>query len=95
MKPNKFREIDTTDLTGQARETEEQLFRLRFQIGMGQTDGVKRYRELRKDRARMLTVLKEKGVTVVAPAAAAAKAPVAGKAAKTKRGLGGLFRKKK
>jgi len=64
-------------------------------MGMGQNEGLKKYRALKKDRARMLTVLKEKGVTVVAPAAAAAKAPVAGKAAKTKRGLGGLFRKKK
>jgi large subunit ribosomal protein L29 len=60
MKPNKFREVDTAELTGQAQETEEQLFRLRFQIGMGQADGVKRYRELRKDRARMLGVLRER-----------------------------------
>ena len=33
MKPNKFRELDTAELDGQVRETEEQLFRLRFQIG--------------------------------------------------------------
>jgi large subunit ribosomal protein L29 len=58
--PNNFREIDTADLKTQATEAEEQLFRLRFQIGMGQTDGVKRYRELRKDRARMLGILRER-----------------------------------
>jgi hypothetical protein len=28
---------------------------------MGQTEGLKKYRNLRKDRARMLTVLNEKG----------------------------------
>ena len=56
MKPNKFREMDTADLTGQARETEEQLFRLRFQIGMGQTDGREALPRTSKDRARMLAV---------------------------------------
>lgn len=84
MKPNKFREIDTTDLTGQAGETEEQLFRLRFQIGMGQTDGVKRYRELRKDRARMLTVLRERELDPAKAAAAAEAAKKSG--AKNKKG---------
>jgi large subunit ribosomal protein L29 len=39
---------------------EEQMFRLRFQLSMGQTDGVKKVRELRKDRARMLTALRER-----------------------------------
>jgi large subunit ribosomal protein L29 len=78
MKPSKFREVDTADLSNQARETEEQLFRLRFQIGMGQSEGVKRYRELRKDRARMLGVLRERELD---PAKAQA-AELAAKAAK-------------
>ena len=78
MKPNKFREVDTADLSNQAQEAQEQLFRLRFQIGMGQSDGVKRYRELRKDRARMLGVLRERELD---PAKAQA-AEVAAKAAK-------------
>ena len=36
------------------------MFRLRFQLQMGQTDGVKKLRELRKDRARMLTIVRER-----------------------------------
>jgi large subunit ribosomal protein L29 len=36
---------------------EDQLFHLRFQMGMGQMDGLKKYRTLRKDRARILTIL--------------------------------------
>ena len=60
MESTKYRELDTAELSGKAAETQEQLFRLRFQIGMGQTDGIKRYRELRKDRARMLGVLRER-----------------------------------
>ena len=38
----------------------EQLFHLRFKIGMGQSEGVKKYRALRKDRARILSILRER-----------------------------------
>jgi len=60
MRADKIREIDTKDLENQLRESEEQLFRLRFQMNMGQTEGLKRYRELKRDRARMLFVLRER-----------------------------------
>jgi large subunit ribosomal protein L29 len=74
MKENaeKFRALDTAELDKQLREGAEQMFRLRFQLSMGQMDGVKKLRVLRKERARILTVLQQKGV---APSAAAA-APV-------------------
>ena len=60
MKASKYRDLDSADLERQTQDTQEQLFRLRFQIGMGQTEGLKKYRNLKKDRARMLTVLGEK-----------------------------------
>ena len=60
MKAEKLRGIDKADLERQVRDTQEQLFRFRFQMGMGQLEGLKKYRNLRKDRARMLTVLNEK-----------------------------------
>lgn len=60
MKAGKIRELDAREIENQLAETNEQLFRLRFQMKMGQTDPVKKYRALRKDRARMLTVLNEK-----------------------------------
>lgn len=60
MNSVKYRELDTDELERQKQDTQEQLFRLRFQIGMGQAEGLKKYRNLRKDRARMLTVLNEK-----------------------------------
>jgi large subunit ribosomal protein L29 len=74
MKENaeKFRALDPAELDKQLRDGAEQMFRLRFQMSMGQMDGVKKVRTLRKERARILTVLKQKGV---APSAAAA-APV-------------------
>jgi large subunit ribosomal protein L29 len=60
MKAEKIRELDKMELEKQAGELQEQLFRLRFQISMGQTDGLKKYREVRKDRARILGVLRER-----------------------------------
>jgi large subunit ribosomal protein L29 len=60
MKPNKIRNMDLGEIDNEAREGQEQLFRLRFQMGMGQLEGLKKYRNLRKDRARLLTILNER-----------------------------------
>jgi large subunit ribosomal protein L29 len=60
MRADKIREIDTAALKLQLRDQEETLFRLKFQIGMGQTEGVKKYRDLKRDRARMMGVLRER-----------------------------------
>lgn len=59
MKADDIRNLNATELAGKAKDIEEQLFRLRFQISLGQTDGVKNYRSLRKDRARLLTVMRQ------------------------------------
>jgi len=80
MRADKVRELDNNELTTQERESREQMFRLRFQLTMGQTDGLKKLRQLRKDRARMLTVLRDRELHPEnAPAPKAAKG-------KTKRG---------
>ena len=60
MKAEKIREIDSKDLTTRLKDADEQIFRLKFQMAMGQMDGMKKYRELKKDRARMRTVLGER-----------------------------------
>jgi large subunit ribosomal protein L29 len=76
MKENadKARALDTAEIDKQLREGREQVFRLRFQMSMGQMDGVKKVRSLRKERARMLTVLRERELTgKTQPAAATAK----------------------
>lgn len=63
MKAEQIRDLDFAELAAKERETREQLFRLRFQISMGQTDGVKKYRALRRDLARMLTVRGEQNAS--------------------------------
>ncbi len=62
MKENadKARALDAGELAKQIKDAAEQMFRLRFQMSMGQMDGVKKLRGLRKERARMLTVLRER-----------------------------------
>jgi len=60
MRADKVRDLDSAELRVQLQDMTERIYRLRFQILMGQTDGVKKYRVLRKDRARALTVLRER-----------------------------------
>ena len=60
MKPSKIREQDANELAAQLKEQEEQQFRLRLQLSMGQADGLKKYRSLKKDRARILTIQRER-----------------------------------
>jgi large subunit ribosomal protein L29 len=62
MKENaeKARALDKAEIHKQLLEGKAQAFRLRFQMSMGQAEGVKKIRSLRKERARMLTVLRER-----------------------------------
>ena len=60
MKADKVRELDNNELNKQIRDSQEQVFRLRFQMAMGQADGLKKLRSLKKDRARMLTILRDR-----------------------------------
>jgi large subunit ribosomal protein L29 len=60
MKPEQIRDLDSTELERQLKEITGQLFHLRFQMRMGQLEGLKKYRGLRKDRARIETILLER-----------------------------------
>lgn len=60
MTAAEYREMTVAELQNKESEAREQLFRLRFQISMGQTDGVKKYRATKKDLARILTARNEK-----------------------------------
>ncbi len=66
MKSQKVRDLDDRELQQQLTEMDEQLFRLRFQMSMGQLDGLKKVRALRKTRARIYTVLRERELSAAA-----------------------------
>jgi large subunit ribosomal protein L29 len=56
----KMRDSSVDEIRQQETEMKEQMFRLRFQWSMGQTETLKKMRELRKDQARMQTILRDK-----------------------------------
>jgi large subunit ribosomal protein L29 len=68
MKSQKVRDLDDLELKRQLAEMEEQLFRLHFQMSMGQMDGLKKVRSMRKVRARIFTVLRERELAVAGQA---------------------------
>jgi large subunit ribosomal protein L29 len=60
MKAQKVRDQDVAELKNQLSAMDEQKFRLKFQMSMGQMDGLKKVRAMKKDRARILTILRER-----------------------------------
>jgi len=58
MKTQPVKDLDTQELKTKVHEIEEQMFRLRFQMSMGQTDGLKKVRNMKKDLARVYTELR-------------------------------------
>ncbi len=60
MRVEKIRELSDDELKNQEREFAEQIFRLRFQMATGQTEGLTKLRVLRKDVARLKTIRRER-----------------------------------
>jgi large subunit ribosomal protein L29 len=56
----KIRNLGDDELKHQEKISAEQLFRLRFQVSLGQNDGVKKLRLLRKEIAQIKTVARER-----------------------------------
>ncbi len=53
-------ELNATDLEAKLREAKEELFNLRFQAATGQLDSHGRLRVVKKDIARIYTVVRER-----------------------------------
>jgi large subunit ribosomal protein L29 len=80
MELAKIRNLSDEELQHQEKTTSEQLFRLRFQVSLGQSDGVKKLRQLRKEIAQIKTVARERELGIGGEVAEA------GEAAETKKG---------
>lgn len=61
MKSAELREKSVDDLKVEANEMSKQLFQLRLQKATGQLDNVSKFKQIKKDLARVKTVLTEKG----------------------------------
>jgi large subunit ribosomal protein L29 len=55
----KYRNMSQNELEIQERDLAEQIFRLRFQMSTGQSEGLKKLREAKKDLARVKTLMRE------------------------------------
>ncbi len=60
MKRKNVRDLDDREIQTQLTDMDAQAFRLKFQMSMGQAEGLKKVRNMRKERARMLTILRER-----------------------------------
>ena len=60
MKKDKLSGLDPAEMKAKLTEIEDQSFQLRFRMSMGQTEGLRKIREMRKDKARLMTYLRAK-----------------------------------
>ena len=60
MKAKELAELTTAEIEQKLRSLKEELFNLRFQKATGQLENPARIRQVRKDIARVKTVLRER-----------------------------------
>ena len=60
MKVAEFRDLTSDELRQREKDMDDQLFRLRIQKSMGQLEAAHKFKALRRDLARVKTVLREK-----------------------------------
>jgi large subunit ribosomal protein L29 len=65
MRKDHLRALDPAEMDQKLVEIQEQQFRIKFQMSMGQSEGLKKLRVMRKDRARLLTYQREKELAEV------------------------------
>lgn len=63
MNAAELREMKAEDLTEALTDAKEELFNLRFQLATNQLDNTSRFKEVKKDIARIRTVMRERAVT--------------------------------
>ncbi len=66
MRAEKFRNLTEPELLQQQRDLNDQLFRLKFQLNMGQTESLKKIRGLRRDIARVKTIMRQRQLEAAA-----------------------------
>jgi large subunit ribosomal protein L29 len=60
MKVTEIRDLAVDDLRQRVKDMDDQLFRLRIQKSMGQIEAAHKLKAVRRDLARVKTVLREK-----------------------------------
>lgn len=60
MKPNKVRELSSNELSVKLNDLKAELFNLRFQLATGQLDNPLKIKTVKKDIARVKTIIRER-----------------------------------
>jgi large subunit ribosomal protein L29 len=60
MKANEINKLNTAEITKKIDELKTELFNLRFQLATGQLENTARIKEVKKDIARMKTIIRER-----------------------------------
>lgn len=60
MKPDKMRELSDAELEEKGQDLQEELFNLKFQLATGQIENPLKIRQVRRDIARVKTILWER-----------------------------------
>ncbi len=69
MKAEKLREMTDVELERKQEELEQQLVNLRFQLATRQIEKPTMLREVRREIARVRTILRERGMAAASPTA--------------------------
>ncbi len=64
MKAKELRDMTVEELQKKMNDTKDELFRLRFQLATGQLDNVMRIKEVRRNIARVKTVIREREIGI-------------------------------
>ncbi len=64
MKAKEIREMTNRELETKLDELKEELFNLRFQVATGQIENPMRLKHVRKDIARVKTILRERELNI-------------------------------
>ena len=75
MKADEIREWDAVEITARLKELREEQFKLRFQSSMMELENHGTLKKVRRDIARLRTVLRERELAGPAPGGAEAPAP--------------------
>ena len=62
MKAAELRDMTADELAVELDKAKEELFNLRFQVATNQLDNTARLREVRRDIARLLTVMRQQEI---------------------------------
>ena len=68
MKISEIRNLNENDLKTKLKDLKSELFNLRFQLAINQLENPMRIKAVKKDIARVQTILREKELSVVAEA---------------------------